>query len=266
MKSKSRTAHIVVVSDLHVNSTVGLYPPNLILEDGGEYRQNRLQQWLWKNWLAFCKAAPRDAIVVINGDAVQGIHPSRDSQIVTTSAKDQARAAVAVLEPLIANAKAIYVTRGTEYHDATGGADIEAISKDIGAAMNPSTGQYSRWELWLNVGGVLFNFAHHISVAPTYPATPLAKEIIRAKLNQVDCGYPIPDVIVRSHVHQYKAFPDGERWVITTPAWQLKTAYIYKKNPLAVPDIGGLVFHIENKRATWQAHRYKLPLPQIVTS
>jgi len=43
----------VAVGDLHINSTVGLLKPSIILDDGGEYRASKGQRWLWRNWLNF---------------------------------------------------------------------------------------------------------------------------------------------------------------------------------------------------------------------
>lgn len=41
-----------VVSDLHVNSTVGLCPASGVrLDDGGTYMPSNSQVWLWERWL-----------------------------------------------------------------------------------------------------------------------------------------------------------------------------------------------------------------------
>lgn len=262
MKEVIIDPRIVVVSDLHAGSTVGLCPPEFELEDGGIYKANKFQGWLWNNWIDFCAHIPNGAIVVINGDWTQGVN-QKDIQIVTASIKDMRRIGVAVVQPLIERASQIYVIRGTEFHGGIGEQDTEAMAEMINAERELSTGQFSRWELWLK-HGLLFHFAHHIAVSGSPIA--LANELRLAKLNSVDHGTPIPDVIVRSHVHAFNKYSDGKRWVYTTPAWQLRTAYIMKKRPLAVACVGGLIFDV-NGELGCQELIYPLPQPKIeVTS
>jgi len=47
-----RPKRIVVMSDLHVGSTVGLWPGRHPIEGGGIYEANRFQQWLLECWHA----------------------------------------------------------------------------------------------------------------------------------------------------------------------------------------------------------------------
>lgn len=259
----SKSPAICIASDLHVNSLVGLWPPSFQLEDGGEYKPNRFQDWLWRNWLDSIKKIPKGVIVVLNGDIVEGIHANRDTSVVTASAKDMRRAAVAVLEPLAARASKLYVVRGTDYHGGVTEGDTETVAEALDAVKDKDTGQYSTWELWLEHEGKVFNFAHSISVAPVYPMTPMARVMMDAKISAVDCGWPMPDCIVRSHRHQHKQYPDGRRWVLVTPGWQLKTAYIWKKKPDSLPSIGSLVIRIERDEIRPDFVLYPLPKPVV---
>ena len=45
-----KSAQVVVTSDHHIGSTVGLCPPEVYLDDGGEYKQTKLQAEAWKFW------------------------------------------------------------------------------------------------------------------------------------------------------------------------------------------------------------------------
>ena len=74
LKSKN-TCLTVVVSDPHINSTVGLLANKVNLDDGGQYTSSKSQRWIYNNFLSFCKdievekrrlGAP--TIVVFNGD------------------------------------------------------------------------------------------------------------------------------------------------------------------------------------------------------
>lgn len=260
--AKRVDTRIVVVSDLHVNSTVGLFPPRFVRDDGAEVTQNKFQRWLWECWLDFCKTAQAcgDYIVVINGDPIQGIHPSRDIQIVVPSKADMLRAGAMVVKPLIHKARKTFLVRGTEWHDGTGGEDAEQFGELIGAYVDPDIKQHSHWTLNLELGGKRFAFAHHTSVTTVYHATPPAREWREAKEMFADLGIAVPDVIVRSHVHRWGFFPDTSgRLYFTTPGWQLKNAFGFKHRPLYLPDIGGLILWVDQGVVGWQKKVYLIP-------
>jgi hypothetical protein len=48
MKTTNRL--ILVLSDLHVGSTVGLWPADFLSNEGNPIGQNHFQKWLWKCW------------------------------------------------------------------------------------------------------------------------------------------------------------------------------------------------------------------------
>jgi hypothetical protein len=170
------------------------------------------------------------------------------------------RAAAQVVEPLIDRAAKTHLIRGTEFHDGTGGADAEQFASMIGAYVDPDIKQYSHWTLNLILDGKRFAFAHHTAVTMVYHATPPAREWREAKEQYADLGAPIPDVIVRSHVHRWGIFPDTQgRLYFTTPAWQLKNAYGYRRRPLYLPDIGGLILWVDNGEVRWEKRIYPIP-------
>ncbi len=258
---------IVVISDTHTNSTVGLWPPDFIRDDGGLVPQNKFQKWLWKHWLDFNKQVDStgEYIVVHNGDAIQGIHPSRDIQIVVPGQIDMLKAAEQVLAPLFKNAKERYMIRGTEWHDGLAGSDCEMLGKLLNAYVNPDLGQFSQWTMEMVLGGKRFAFAHHTSNTTVYHATPPAREWREAKEAYADWAVPIPDVIVRSHVHRWGCYPDEMgRLYFTMPAWQLKNAFSYKHQPRRLPSIGGLILWVEKGEVRWQKHLYPIPMEQPI--
>lgn len=254
---------LVVISDLHVNSTVGLLAPDLRGTDGTEYPQNKFQIWLWKNWLEFWKQVPKGSPVVINGDVVQGIHSDRDGQIVTTSKVTQHKAALGVLKPVIEKASKIYIIRGTGFHAGTSGNDEEAIALSVKAVPNPDTGEYSRWFLYLEYNKTVTYFAHHTSYTSVYPMTGLTRESARARETNIDGR--IPDMLVFSHIHKHHLYVDKKPHVVTTPSWQLKTEYIYKRNPQALPEIGGLLLWQDKGQTRVESKLFNLPKPVVET-
>jgi hypothetical protein len=48
MKTKAKV--VMVLSDLHVGSTVGLWPKDFTSNEGNLICQNKFQEWLWECW------------------------------------------------------------------------------------------------------------------------------------------------------------------------------------------------------------------------
>lgn len=264
---KGDALKIVVVSDLHVNSSVALWPPDFVDDDGMPRPQSKTQTWLWRNWLDFISKIEGDYIVVVNGDPVHGIHADKDTQVVTTNRASMLRAAGLVLEPLTIRALGIYFTKGTMYHDGPSGCDAESLAQALEAMADPDTLQSSRWYLRMNLDGKLFTFAHHTPFARVYPETPPARRWKEAKEDFADFGTEIPDAIVRSHVHRGQVFPDrtGQRYFFTTPGWQLRYGYAYKVDPEGTICVGGLILWVEGGQIKWDLIQYPVPQPSIVS-
>ncbi len=254
---------LIIVSDIHCNSKFAPWPEHFQLKEGDTHELNSWQKWLLNNWKDFIKKTPKGFLLVLNGDLVQGIHATKDIDTITSNALDMRRACVQLLEPLVDKAKTTYVIRGTPWHGGVGEQDTEAIAETLGAVQDKETGQYSQWELWKQVEGLLFHFAHFISAAPVYPLTPMLREMMNAKMMAVDAGYPMPDCVVRSHRHIFKAVPDGKRWIFVTPGFQLRTEYIFQRNVMSLPSIGALEITVNKKELAYKPILYPLPGPTV---
>lgn len=254
---------LVIVSDLHVNSTVALCSPGCKLVDDGGYELNKPQEWLWGNWLHFINLIPKGAPCIINGDIVQGVHAQRDVQIITASEKVQRDMAIKTIEPLAQKVGELYFIRGTEYHDKNNGDDIEQVAANFTNTVKDANGNCSAWELYIEIADKLIYATHHISASKANPTTPLFKASQELRALHFERKYPLPDLAVFSHVHQYHYYADGVPNVISTPAWQLKNSYVYKRMPLVYPQIGGVILWISENGIRVEPHRYALPTPSI---
>ena len=67
---------------------------------------------------------------------------------------------------------------------------------------------------------------------------------------------PIPDVVIRSHVHSYANTGDMfDTTGVVTPPWQLRTSFGWKVEPdMVVAEIGGLAFDCAD--GEWQLHKF----------
>jgi len=262
---------IAVVSDLHVGSSIGLCASKLDLADGGVYQPSKFQQELYKGWIKFIQHVdklPADKkVLVVNGDLVDGDHHGTVS-IVTNNIEVQEEAAIQLLKPAAKNFDAAYVVRGTEAHTQPGAQSDERIAKGIGASLDESTGQYSRWQLWLDVDGVVFNVAHHIGTTSSaaYESSAVMREMVAALVEAGQWEQRLPDVLIRSHRHRYikVAIPSarGEIQAAVTPGWQLKTPFVEKMDRMRVPNIGGLVCTVEDGKCHIEPKIY--PLKKII--
>ena len=151
---------LVVISDIHANSTVAVCPPSINLDDGGSYKASKAQLWIWDKWLKFWSKVKEESkgydklCVVLNGDLVDGDHHDTP-QIITRNMETQSRIALAVIKPMLdLNPDAIYVIRGTESHVGKSGQWEEFIANDIGAVVDEQRGTSSWWHLKLRLKAI----------------------------------------------------------------------------------------------------------------
>ena len=258
---------ILVFNDTHVGSTVGLWPGAHRVEGGGQYLANKYQLWLrecWDELLAEVQGFDEPPIVVMNGDAIQGTS-YRDGELITNKTDIQVDAACALFQPLRDMSERWFQIRGTEWHEGKASEFVEGMAKRLDAVQDPATKQWSWWELYLDVGGPVIHFAHHVGVSsvPWYEATvPLRDTLMQ--LAELDRFYgpraPNVRMVVRSHRHRHiyvLAPPDIH--VLVTPAWQLKTAFAHKKASGMLPQIGYVIIEWDGTDLTVKPRIFDLP-------
>lgn len=247
--------HVVVLSDTHFGSAVGLCPPEFALDDGGLYRFSEFQDVLWLWWQEFWSWVPQATrgepyALVHNGDVIEGT-PKGSVQVFSSNLADQERCAVAVLGPVVKQAERFFLVRGTEAHGQKSAQAEERIAASLGAEGHGSL--HSRWEVSIRLarGGVL-HATHHIGVTSStaYETSALSRELASGFVEAGQWQEEIPDLMVRSHRHRFSlvAIPTarGVAQLCVTPGWQLKTAYVYRLgHSVRLPQIGGIVVSAE---------------------
>jgi len=252
-KKRGAVNHLVVVSDTHCGCQLALCPPEVMLDEGGEYHQSPLQKKLWAMWQEFwgefvpecTRGAP--FAVVHNGDAIDGVHHNSTTQV-THNIKDQVAIAKEVMDPVVELCEGRYYhIRGTEAHVGKSAATEEGLAKALGAI--PDAHQHARNDLWIQVGGGLVHLLHHIGSTGSlaYETTAVMKELTESYVEAARWNRRPPDMIVRSHRHRYVelAIPthNGKARAVVTPAWQGKTPFCWKipGARLTTPMFGGIV-------------------------
>jgi hypothetical protein len=210
---------------------------------------------MWRHfWETFVPLSTKGEpyAVAINGDIVDGVHHGSTTQW-SWNLTDQCRVAQRILEPVVKKCEGrFYVIRGTEAHVGKSAQEEERLAKELGAIPNKQ-GQHARYELWKLVGPRLVHLLHHLGTtgSQAYEATAIHKELVESFVEAGRWKRRLPDVIVRSHRHRYIetviATANGRGFGCVTPAWQLKTGYVFRMagGRLSEPQIGGLVvrFH-----------------------
>jgi hypothetical protein len=245
--------NLVVVSDTHCGCQLALCPPEVMLDEGGEYHHSPLQKKLWAMWQEFWGEFVPSCVkgepfaVVHKGDAIDGVHHQSTTQI-THNLKDQVAIAVDVMKPVVELCEGRYYhVRGTEAHVGKSAATEEGLAKALGAI--PEAHQFARNDLWVQVGGGLVHLLHHIGSTGSlaYETTAVMKELTESFVEAARWGRRPPDMIVRSHRHRYVelAIPTvlGKARAVVTPAWQGRTPFCWKipGARLATPMFGGIV-------------------------
>lgn len=265
---------IIVISDLHVGSYTGLCQPEARLDGGGIYQPNKFQRSLydfwcdfWGNFVPSVTKKAKSITLVVNGDIIDGNHHNTVA-VWANDTDTQASNAIEILKPIAKRYKT-FIVRGTEAHSGPGSKAEERIARELGVSPD-GTGDFSVWQLWLDVDGVDFNIAHHIGVTSSaaYETSAPMREMIAGLVEAAQWEQKLPRVIVRSHRHRFVpvTIPSiyGRIQCVITPAWQLKTPFTERIDRMRMPHIGGVVFKVEDGQCEVKEKMYPLPQPEAI--
>ncbi|MBD3260188.1 MAG: hypothetical protein GF334_00660 [Candidatus Altiarchaeales archaeon] len=231
---------IAITSDYHCGGTTALCPPTVTLDDGGTYRQSKLQGWLWVNFMAYWdmidklldtpKERPQLFLVHL-GDLIEGQH-HRNVQTWSPNINDHIRAAEQCLdEGYKRNPAYSFFVRGTAAHVGEAGQAEEALAKNFNAVQTDHGG-WSWYHLQLDLMDVLSDYLHHGSGGQREwtKANAALNQAADLSLNYAERGIVrAPDIAFRAHTHQKSDSFDNYRIrVVGIPSWQLSTGYGYK--------------------------------------
>jgi len=258
---------LVVVSDLHCGSTVGLMPPDAENMAGNTlgFGSNHHQRWLWECW---SDAQQRVATLtngepyalLCNGDATEGIH-HRSPEVVASLIENHAQMAATALRPLAEKAAAVFLTKGTECHTH----DIESYLASLLGARDGKAR-----EKWLiDIDGCIVDATHHIGATSRAYLEASAMSIVmgNARLNSIRAGHPAAQVYLRAHRHCGGVYSDGSGMLAITGGWQFLTRHGHKVVPDAIPRPSVLVLDWRGKQQgslpTPHHLFYNPPAPEI---
>jgi len=254
MRKKSK--RVLIVSDFHCGHEVGLTPPkwnpSYAADHSAEYRD-----YMWKAYVKAVNSLKPIDTLVANGDLIDGRGERAGSlELIVLDRDNQAMMAAKCIA--VADAKKVYITRGTDYHAGPDESWENIVAERtnaerIGDVIN------------LDVNGLMFNFRHHIggSQTPIGRTTPLQREAAWNALWHVRQGFPLADVIVRSHVH-YHSYAGGPGWVaLTTPSLQGYGTRYGERRLSGLIDFGIVYFDVTSREDfSWNAITFPFPIPE----
>lgn len=247
---------LVVIGDLHCGSTLGLCPPAVTVEGGGEYKANSVQKWMWEQWedatgclwtrkkshgedempgqISMPKRdgwirkiiGKRRAALIVNGDAIEGTH-HHSVEVIGNDVALHRRIASHVLSPLAEYFEKVYVVRGTEVHVGT---SESMLGQELGGVYCDATKAFCWEQLQLRVNDVLVHVKHHIgtSMRPWTTSMQFAAAISSEQLNAVGLDHEVPRVVCRAHRHQFGEFRHNQGMIVVGPPWQMMTRFARK--------------------------------------
>ena len=268
---------IALVSDTHVYSDYALIPreplytwkdpdprwinPPEVLSNG----QKILQGYWYDKWLPVCDEFNVDTVIHF-GDATQGCNPKEGGIDVLTPDLDyQLDAAEALMRPLVKD-RTYHQFSGSKYHEALN----TRIHRELFNRLKSTTKKNSRF--WNKFGNIkltgtnkILNCAHAATSALIYPAAVIDRELVFIKVAVAEGKIPMPDYMIRGHLHRYLHLDYPDIHGIQLPGWMSWYALADKVRLYGrtQPDIGFVMLLIDKLDRTILLH-FIYPTPKIV--
>lgn len=239
---------MLVVSDLHGNSTRGVFPPRFQTIEGLTVQASNAQRrYLWKPWQKMWKdvGAFREkyqnklkrVILVHDGDGVdRNKWDPEGYELISPHREDIVNIGEKVLNVAKPHVDVALINRGTQSHVGQAGELEELLARrllDDGWKIIPPKEGTALSHYWpeLIFDGVRMQFGHN-------PGTRTTKEHLRGQaanrkaFDMVSTysriGRPFPQAIVYAHVHYASHSTQHPIHVFYNPAWQLATIYAHQ--------------------------------------
>lgn len=246
---------VVFISDLHCGALSGLTPPDYRIRYNKEVERNQAAFWYW--YEGTMDLIKPDILCVI-GDAVDGRNrKSGGVGCITSDLFEQAAMATEAITA--ANAKKHYFIRGTDYHVAQDGTEIEnLIARNFNATIENRLfleihgKQYDKDDERTHGMKKVFDLKHKVgsSTTPYGMFTPQAKEATWNLEWFMEGAAPVADYIIRGHVHRFSYAGTTRYLAINLPALQLPLYNAYgEKCCSGTVDVGMVLFEFDSDTA-----------------
>lgn len=246
-RKRGKKTRMVVLSDFHCGHRAGMTPKQFQQHNTPFYNQ---QYRMWNWYCGVLKSLKPIDIVVVVGDAIDGkASKSGGTEQLTVDRREQVIMAEKVVREVAA--KKHYFVHGTRYHvSQEGGEDWENVLANMFKA--PIRGHL---QMEVEKTGIIFDFKHKIagSSTPYGQHTPLMKEKIWNMVWAYYDGQRDANIIIRSHVHDFKYNGDEKYLNIVTPGLQGFGSKYGVRECSRIIKVGFIYFDIyENGEVEWE--------------
>lgn len=272
-------AVIAVINDTHTGSALAPFPGDAWeLADGNCLMPNAWQQTLgahWEECWRLVGAARRRSRLIIwhVGDATEGVHHDM-MQIHSNLAEEQERMHLALMRQALALAHFNPRTDSLTYFCGTPAhGDVERIARELLDA-DKEDGRLATPYLLASVNGCLFDVAHEGFSEGTREWTrdnTMRAYLTSRYLSSLKHGRPMPRYVLRAHRHRWRVADvrDDDGRIISEgmllPAWKLRDAYIYRKYPEGISQVGMVVFEVEADGASrWRGLTMRVEQDEVM--
>jgi len=260
MPKSSPVRRILVISDTHIGSRYALVPPAFRANEVGP--AGVFMDYIWSCWQDMLKKLPPLDCVIINGDSMEGEHPTLRSapDAIEVSPIRQVDMALHTLAPLRAKTKKLWLIRGTGFHEGKWNEALESLGREL-QAEKWSDRRYSGEVLDGEFYGLTINAAHAMSFGAIYHGT-LADRTARFMLLAQALGKTLPaDLIIRSHVHSTGLGKFMGKWVLITRCWKLINPHAVNKleysRAASGLDLGGHLITMSDDGIAFKDYSYE---------
>jgi hypothetical protein len=258
---------LLIISDCHINSSVGLCQPALQLDDGGSYSPSKTQRWINDCWAQMIDTVTQmrlgRLITVFNGDICEGDTKRRTYQVISRNPANILSHAADVIDPIAKMSDKLYFVRGTEAHVGKSAWYEEQMGRDFSGAKEPSTKARSWYHLKLELDGVRLDIAHHTNMSGLPWTSPQAASKLAARvlMTYAKRDERPPHLVIRGHVHRWAdSHDDYPVRAVISGGWQAATGYISKIEPGALGELGAILVHCDRGRA--EVHKIRFDEPR----
>ena len=259
-----------LLSDMHVGSTVAIWPKEYGTPEGTIIKASKGQLMLLDYWKEVAKTFKEYEVdtILLNGDLIEGLNRKENGKgLMASNLNFQAEACVELLDDMIPSKKTkVWVFSGSTYHESYDCEFHESIA-DLLKQRYPRTEYMGAMKnIKLHGTGVTMNIQHGYGGGSMYRATKMDREAMFINLaesnNKLDGKI---DVIIRGHLH-YFACLQMVKTSIQLPCWKaFEASKIFLPNYGRMqPDIGGVVMLVDKQNSVMVKQITDFKLPNIV--
>lgn len=244
---------ILVLSDLHCGSQVGLTPPPWQTKPSGRKVHDKfaeLQSTAWDWYIKEIKSLNKIDICFVLGDCIDGAdRKGAGVGQITTDLEEQTEMAIDALR--FVKAKKYVFVYGSGYHVT--GQDGTDYEKRIARTLGGPIGNHE----FVDVNGVTFNLKHVCgrTSIPHGKGTLLHKQKLWEQMWADYKDFPKSDILLRGHVHYFYAVQDAKYLMMTSPCMKTLGDKYGGRNFVDVIDYGFVHFDVSDSGSyNWQVH------------